>query len=105
MGDSMEQPVRVMRLGALRTALRVRQSEVAARLGTAQGVIAQLERRRDFRVSTLRRYAAALGAELEISAIIGGRRGIGARSAGWRGVLGLSSDWGTDAPLGGRTRS
>lgn len=74
MGDSIEQPVRVMRLGALRAALRVRQSEVAARLGTAQAVIAQLERRRDFRVSTLRRYVAALGAELEISAIIGGRR-------------------------------
>jgi predicted transcriptional regulator len=74
MGDSMEQPVRVMRLGALRAALRIRQSEVAARLGTAQAVIAQFERRWDFRVSTLRRYVAALGAELEISAIIGGRR-------------------------------
>ena len=45
MGDSMEQPVRGMSLRALRAALRVRQSEVAARLGTAQAVIAQLERR------------------------------------------------------------
>ena len=31
-------------------------------------------RRRDFRVSTLRRYLEALGAELEVSGVIGGRR-------------------------------
>src|SRR5262249_58811186 len=68
------EPVRRRHPGALRAAHRVRKSEVAARLGTPQAVSSQLERRRDFRVSTLRRYIAALGAELELSAVIGGRR-------------------------------
>jgi transcriptional regulator with XRE-family HTH domain len=42
------------------------QAEVAAALGTEQGEISRVERREDVRLSTLRRYAEAIGAECEV---------------------------------------
>jgi transcriptional regulator with XRE-family HTH domain len=55
-----------MSLRAVREAVQKTQAEVAAALGTEQGEISRIERREDVRLSTLRRYAAAVGAECEV---------------------------------------
>jgi ribosome-binding protein aMBF1 (putative translation factor) len=55
----------VARLVARRRHLGLSQTEVAARMGTSQSAVARLEAgRRDLRLSTLQRYAEALGARL-----------------------------------------
>jgi predicted transcriptional regulator len=52
-------------LAAGRRSLGLSQTEVAARMGTSQSAVARLESGDlDVRLSTLERYAAALGAEL-----------------------------------------
>ena len=57
----------VGRLLALREESGLTQGDVAARMGTSQPVIARLEAGgRDPRLSTLERYARALGADLEV---------------------------------------
>ena len=49
-----------------RRALGLSQTEVAARMGTSQSAVARLESGTgDVRLSTLQRYAAALGWELD----------------------------------------
>jgi len=53
------------RLVARRQRLGLSQTEVAARMGTSQSAVARLEAgRSDARVSTLERYATALGTSL-----------------------------------------
>lgn len=55
------------RLVALREQAGLTQSEVAARMGTSQPVIARLEAGgRDPRLSTIERYARTIGADLEV---------------------------------------
>ncbi len=52
-------------LTAQRRAARLSQTEVAARMGTSQSAVARLETGdADVRVSTLERYAAAIGSQL-----------------------------------------
>jgi transcriptional regulator with XRE-family HTH domain len=52
-------------LAAARVAAGLSQTEVAARMGTSQSAVARLESGdADIRLSTLERYAAALGREL-----------------------------------------
>jgi transcriptional regulator with XRE-family HTH domain len=54
------------RLVAERQALGLSQTEVAARMGTSQSAVARLESGdADIRLSTLERYAAAIGHELD----------------------------------------
>lgn len=54
-------------LAEQRVALGLSQTEVAARMGTSQSAVARLEAGDvDVRLSTLERYAAALGHALEI---------------------------------------
>lgn len=54
-------------LVARRVALGLSQTEVAARMGTSQSAVARLESgSADLRVSTLQRYAAALGGLLDL---------------------------------------
>jgi transcriptional regulator with XRE-family HTH domain len=49
-----------------RTELGLSQTEVAARMGTSQSAVARLEAGDgDIRLSTLARYAAAIGVELK----------------------------------------
>ena len=49
-----------------RQALGLTQAEVAARMGTSQSAVARLEAGpADLRVSTLERYAAALGRQID----------------------------------------
>ena len=50
-----------------RRALGLSQTEVAARMGTSQSAVARLESGdADVRLSTLERYAAALGHQLDV---------------------------------------
>lgn len=62
-------------LRELRQALGHTQQALAARAGMTQGEISRLERQGDLRLSTLERYAAALGVRLEVAFVTAnGRR-------------------------------
>lgn len=63
-----------MDLRALRQETGLTQESLARRIETTQSELSKLERRADCRVSTLRRYVEALGGNLEICAVINGRR-------------------------------
>jgi transcriptional regulator with XRE-family HTH domain len=63
-----------MNLQELRKAAGVTQTEVAAKTGMAQADVSRTESREDHRLSTLRRYVKAFGGELEVSAVVNGRR-------------------------------
>lgn len=59
-------------LSARRAELGLSQTEVAARMGTSQSAVARLESgEADLRLSTLARYAAALGQRLDIRLSVG----------------------------------
>jgi DNA-binding XRE family transcriptional regulator len=53
-------------LRAVREAMHKTQVEVATAIGTEQGEISRIEHREDVRLSTLRRYAEAIGAQCEV---------------------------------------
>ncbi|HEV2149267.1 MAG TPA: XRE family transcriptional regulator [Longimicrobiaceae bacterium] len=57
-----------MPLQELRHARRMTQETLADALGLKQAGVSKLERRTDMYVSTLRKYVAAMGGELEITA-------------------------------------
>jgi predicted transcriptional regulator len=61
-------------LKELRNDLELTQAEVAGAAGMTQSELSRLESRADHRVSILRRYVEALGGEMEITAIVGGKR-------------------------------
>ena len=63
-----------MDLRTLREATGLTQEELAKRVEITQSQLSKLERREDHRISTLRRYIEALGGELEICAIVNGKR-------------------------------
>jgi len=72
--DGVEQELFEMDLRALREAAGLTQEELAQRVTITQSQLSKLERREDYRLSTLRRYVAALGGELEIVAVVDGKR-------------------------------
>ena len=57
-------------LRALRESLAITQDQLAKTANMDQSEISRVEQRDDMKLSTLRRYAAALGTELEIVAIL-----------------------------------
>ncbi|MFO0563842.1 MAG: helix-turn-helix transcriptional regulator [Polyangiales bacterium] len=61
-------------LAQLREAAGKTQIEVAELTEQTQGELSRFERRDDRRISTLRRYVEALGGELEVVAIVNGKR-------------------------------
>jgi transcriptional regulator with XRE-family HTH domain len=63
-----------MDLRSLREAVGLTQEELAQRVAITQSQLSKLERREDYRLSTLRRYVTALGGELEIVAVVDGKR-------------------------------
>jgi transcriptional regulator with XRE-family HTH domain len=63
-----------MDLRELRLAAGMTQEQVAAALKAAQSEISRIEKRDDYRVSTLRSYVQALGGDLELIASFGKRR-------------------------------
>jgi transcriptional regulator with XRE-family HTH domain len=58
----------------LRHAAAVSQAELAGRLDITQSAVSKLEHADDVRVSTLRQYLDALGAELELVAVFDDER-------------------------------
>ncbi len=70
----VEDEIRTLTLKELRSGLAVTQAELAASADMTQSELSRLESRADHRVSSLRRYVQALGGEIEITAIIGGKR-------------------------------
>lgn len=56
-------------LAALRAERGVSQRQVAGALGVSQANISRIEHEEDVYLSTLRRYVAALGGELEVTAV------------------------------------
>ncbi len=61
-------------LQALRESLGKTQVELAEALEVSQSELSASERREDRLISTLRRYVEALGGELEVCALVGGKR-------------------------------
>ncbi|HEV8548866.1 MAG TPA: XRE family transcriptional regulator [Polyangiaceae bacterium] len=61
-------------LKMLRQELELTQAELAASAEMTQSELSRLESRADHRVSSLRRYVEALGGEIEITAVVRGRR-------------------------------
>jgi hypothetical protein len=65
---------RELTLKELRQGLDLTQAAVALAADMTQSELSRLESRADHRVSSLRRYIEALGGEIEITAVVGGRR-------------------------------
>ena len=63
-----------MDLRELRIAAGMTQEQMAEALKSAQSEVSRLEKRDDYRLSTLREYVHALGGRLEITAKFGNRR-------------------------------
>jgi DNA-binding XRE family transcriptional regulator len=61
-------------LNELRRALSMTQEQVAELMGVTQESVSQIERRDEIMWSTLRKYVAALGGTLEVTAVVGERR-------------------------------
>jgi len=61
-------------LRSLRAALGKTQEDVAHTAKMAQGDVSRLEARKDIKLSTLERYAKALGGELEVVVRVGDRK-------------------------------
>jgi predicted transcriptional regulator len=69
-----ELEVRALTPKELRQDLAVTQTELAEQAEMTQSELSRLESRADHRVSSLRRYIEALGGEIDITAVIAGRR-------------------------------
>jgi predicted transcriptional regulator len=63
-----------LNLAELRKGLGVTQAQLAEVAKMTQGEVSQLERREDYKLSTLRRYVQALGGDVEIVAVVGDKR-------------------------------
>ncbi len=61
-------------LKGLRQGLSLTQVEVSRTASMTQSELSRVESRNDHLTSTLRRYIEALGGELEVTAVFGGRR-------------------------------
>lgn len=61
-------------LRELRAAAGKTQEELAELTAMTQSELSRVERREDHKLSTLRRYVEALGGELEVVAVLGGKR-------------------------------
>ena len=56
-------------MAVLRTARHQTQVEVAEHMNIPQSAVSRMERQKDYRLSTLQRYVAALGGRLEMRAV------------------------------------
>jgi predicted transcriptional regulator len=70
----VEAELETMSLRALRQELALTQVELGRSAEMTQSELSRIESRADHLTSTLRRYVEALGGELEITAIVRGRR-------------------------------
>ncbi len=72
--QEVESELLEMDLRTLREAVGLTQGELAQRVDVTQSQLSKMERREDHRISTLRRYVEALGGNLEICAVVNGKR-------------------------------
>lgn len=70
----VDQEVVEMNLRLLRKSTGRTQEELAAEIAMSQPELSRVEKREDHLLSTLRRYVVALGGELEVNAILNGKR-------------------------------
>jgi DNA-binding XRE family transcriptional regulator len=61
-------------LRSLREASGITQVDMAERMGVTQAQVSKIETGEDHRVSTLERYAEALGGRLVVAVVVGGRQ-------------------------------
>lgn len=66
--DKTNQLLKDVLLHEIREQLHITQEEVALKLETKQANVSRTERRKDMKLSTLKRYIEALGGELDIVA-------------------------------------
>jgi DNA-binding XRE family transcriptional regulator len=69
-----EAEIETVNLRALREAAGKTQAEVAKLVDIDQAEVSRLENRIDHRLSTLKRYVQALGGDIEVYAVIDGKR-------------------------------
>jgi predicted transcriptional regulator len=69
-----EAEIQQLNLRALREAAGKTQAQVAELVEMDQAEVSRIERRDDHRLSTLRRYVNALGGDIEVYAVIDGKR-------------------------------
>jgi len=72
--EAVEKELLEMNLAELRKSLGATQVQLAEATGMSQPEISVAEKRSDHLLSTLRRYVEALGGELEVTAVVGGKR-------------------------------
>jgi DNA-binding XRE family transcriptional regulator len=72
---NVESPGSTTTLAEARARAGLTQTQVAARMGISQADVSKLERRADVRLSTLRAFAAAIGARLQVGLAVGGDEG------------------------------
>jgi len=63
----------VINLRKLRELLGITQEQMSRRIERTQSELSRMERREDWRVSTIRRYVQALGGEIELRAVFDDR--------------------------------
>lgn len=66
--EKTNQLLKEVLLHEIREDLSITQEEMAVKLNTKQANVSRTERRRDMKLSTLRRYIEAMGGELDIVA-------------------------------------
>lgn len=69
-----EYEVERLRLGEVRHAQELTQTQLARTLGVSQAQVSRIERQGDLYLSTLASYIEAMGGDLELTAVFGDRR-------------------------------
>lgn len=70
----VDEEISAINIRRLREALGETQVEAAAKADMTQPELSRLERASDVRFSTLRRYVKAMGGEIEVFAVVKGKR-------------------------------
>ena len=70
----VDEEISAINIRRLREALGETQVEAAAKADMTQPELSRLERASDVRLSTLRRYVKAMGGEIEVIAVMKGKR-------------------------------
>ncbi|HZL16194.1 MAG TPA: helix-turn-helix transcriptional regulator [Polyangia bacterium] len=70
----VDEDIQAINLKNLREALGATQVEAAQKAAMAQSELSRLENAADVRLSTIRRYVNAMGGELEIFAVVKGKK-------------------------------
>ena len=72
--SKVDEEIQAINMRRLREELGATQVEAAEKAAMTQPELSRLERGSDFRLSTIRKYVNAMGGELEIVAVVKGKR-------------------------------